>query len=149
MNSQNMAIIRHLADLPLIILWCLLKVKTRELYELEIMVNEGLSIVALLTSRCSYHILLALNIADGNDNVLHDGYLRVHVMSTFYNRESILIVVDGLILLRCHEVISIYILLGISNLDVGMTQQSPEKNYPVTPSEEHITVCLTSPHQKI
>ena len=69
--------------LPLLILWCLLKVKTRELYELEIMVKEGLSIVALLTSRCSYHILLALNIADGDDNVLNDGHLRVHVMSAF------------------------------------------------------------------
>ena len=87
----------------------------------KIMVKEGLPIVAVLTSRYSYHILLALNIADGNENVLHDGHLLVRVMSAFYNRESILIGVDGSRLLRCHDVISIYIPVGISNLDVGMT----------------------------
>ena len=85
------------------------------------MVNEGLRIFAVLTSRLSYHILLAFNIADGNENVLHDGHLRMHVVLTFYNRESILIGVDGLRLLHCHDVISIYILLEISNQDVGMT----------------------------
>ena len=62
-----------------------------------------------------------MNIADGNENVLHDGNLCVRVMSTFYNWEYILIGVDGSRLLRCHDVISIYIPLGISNLDVGMT----------------------------
>ena len=77
----------------------------------KIMVKEGLPIVAVLNSRCSYHILLALNIADGDENVLHDGHLLVRVMSTFYNRESILIGVYGSRLLRCHDVISIYILL--------------------------------------
>ena len=49
----------------------------------KIMVKEGLRIVSVLNSRCSYHILLALNIADGDDNVLNDGHLRVHVMSAF------------------------------------------------------------------
>ena len=72
----------------------------------KIMVKEGLRIVDVLTSRCSYHILLALNIADGNEKVLHDGHLRVRLMLTFYNWDSILIVVDGYILLRCHDVIS-------------------------------------------
>ena len=63
--------------------------------------------VAVLTSRFSYHILLVLNIADGDDNILHDGHLHVCVMSTFYNRESILIGVGGSKLLRCHDGISI------------------------------------------
>ena len=85
------------------------------------MVKEGLHIIAVLTSRFSYNILLALNIADVADNVLHYGHLHVHVMLMFYNQESILIGVDGSILLRCHDVISIYIPLGIFNLDVGMT----------------------------
>ena len=85
------------------------------------MVKEGLHIVAVLTSRWSYHILLALNITDGDENVLHYGHLCVCVMSTFYSRESILIGVDGSRLLRFHDVISIYILLGIFNLDVVMT----------------------------
>ena len=85
------------------------------------MVKEGLHIISVLTSRCSYHILLALNIADGDDKVLHDGYLCVRVMLAFYNRESILVGVDGSILIRFHDVISIYIPLGISNLDVCMT----------------------------
>ena len=97
------------------------------------MVNEGLRIVAVLTSRCSYHILLALNIDDGNGNVLHDAHLCVRVMLTFYNRESILIVVDGSRFLRCHDVISIYIPLGISNLDVGVTL-SPSM---ILPSVKH------------
>ena len=44
------------------------------------MVKEGLGIVAVLTSRCSYHILVALNIADDDENVLHDGNMHVHVM---------------------------------------------------------------------
>ena len=70
------------------------------------MVKEGLRIVALLTSRCSYHILLALNIADSDEKVLHDGHLRMRLMLTFYNRDSILIVVDGSRLLRCHDFIS-------------------------------------------
>ena len=85
------------------------------------MVKEGLRIVAVLSIRCSYLILLALNIADVNDNVLNDGHLRVHVMLKLYNWESILIGVDGSRLLRCHDVFSIYIPLGISNLDVGTT----------------------------
>ena len=88
------------------------------------MVKEGLRIVDVLTSRCYYHILLALNITDGDENVLHGGHLHVRVMSTFYNQESIIIGVDGSILLRCHDVISIYIPLDISNLDVGMTTPS-------------------------
>ena len=90
------------------------------------MVKEGLRIVAVLSIRCSYHILLALNIADVNDNVLNDGHLRVHVMLAFYNWDSILIEVDGSRLLRCHDVSSIYIPLGISNLDVGMKEVSDE-----------------------
>ena len=61
-----------------------------------------------------------MNITDGDENVLHDGHLRVRVVSTFYNWKSILIGVDGSRLLRFHDVISIYILLGIFNLDVGM-----------------------------
>ena len=85
------------------------------------MVKEGLRIVSVLTSRFSYHVLLSLNIANGDENVLHDGHLRVHVMSTFYNQESILIGFYGSRLLRCRDVISIYIPLDISNLDVGMT----------------------------
>ena len=84
------------------------------------MVKEVLRIVDVLTSKCSYHILLALNIADGNEKVLHDGHMRVCVMSKFYNRESILVGVDGLRLMRFRDVISIYIPLGIYNLDVGM-----------------------------
>ena len=51
----------------------------------------------------------------------YDGHLHVRVMSMFYNWGSIIIGVDGSRLLRCHGVIIIYILLGISNLDVGMT----------------------------
>ena len=51
----------------------------------KIMVKEGLHIDAVLTSRCSYHILLVLNIADGDENVIHDGHLHVRVISTFYN----------------------------------------------------------------
>ena len=88
------------------------------------MVKEGLRIFSVLTSICSYHILLALNIADGDENVLHDGHLCMRVMLTLYNRESILIGVDGSRFLRCHDVITIYILLGISSLDVGMTPAS-------------------------
>ena len=49
------------------------------------------------------------------------GHLHVHVMSMLYNWESILIGVDGSRLLRFHDVISIYIPLGIFNLDVVMT----------------------------
>ena len=50
------------------------------------------------------------------------GHLHVHVMSMLYNWESILIGVDGSRLLRCHDFVSIYIPLGISNLDVSMTK---------------------------
>ena len=88
------------------------------------MVKEGLCIVAVLTSICSYHILLALNSADGDENVIHDGHLCMHVMLTLYNRESILIGVDGSRCLRCHDVITTYTLLGISSLDVRTTPAS-------------------------
>ena len=106
----------------MIVLWCLLKVKACECDSLEIMIKKGLRIVAVLTNRYSYFILLALNINDGDENVLHDGHLRVRVMSTFKNLGIILIGVDGSRLLCCHDVISIYIPLGISNLDVGTTR---------------------------
>ena len=43
------------------------------------MVKEGLRIFAVLTSRCSYHLLLELNIADGDDKVMI-GHMRVSVM---------------------------------------------------------------------
>ena len=41
----------------------------------------------------------------------------------------ILIGVDGSILMCCNDVISVYILLSISNLDVGMTTSTDSPGY--------------------